>query len=52
MKVLAKPESIEDFEVGDLAVVYKKSDYEMTHNIGGKMTKIIRLKYSDCLGKA
>jgi hypothetical protein len=52
MKVLVKPESIDDFEVGDLAVVYKKSDYEMTHNIGGKMTKIIRLKYSDCLGKS
>ena len=52
MKVISKPDSIEDFEIGDIAVVYKKSDYEMTHNIGGKMTKIIRLKYSDCLGKA
>lgn len=52
MKVLAKPESIEDFEVGDIAVVYKCSDYEINHNIGGKMTKVIRLKYSDCLGKA
>jgi len=52
MKIVAKPDSIEDFEVGDIAVVYKKSDYEMTHNVGGKMTKVIRLKYSDCLGKA
>lgn len=51
LKILAKPDSITDFEVGDTAVVYKKSDYEMTHNIGGKIKKIIRLKYSDCLGK-
>jgi co-chaperonin GroES (HSP10) len=51
LKILAKPESIEDFEVGDIAIVYKKSDYEMTHNIGGRVQKIIRLKYSDCLGK-
>lgn len=52
LKILAKPESITDFEVGDIAVVYKYSDYEMVHNIGGKMVSIIRLKYSDCLGKA
>jgi hypothetical protein len=51
LKILAKPESIEDFEVGDIAIVYKKSDYEMTHNVGGRVQKIIRLKYSDCLGK-
>jgi len=51
LKILAKPESITDFEVGDIAVVYKYSDYEMVHNIGGKMVSIIRLKYSDCLGK-
>ena len=51
LRILAKPESITDFEVGDIAVVYKKSDYEMTHNVGGKLQKIIRLKYSDCLGK-
>lgn len=51
LKILAKPESITEFEVGDIAIVYKKSDYEMTHNIGGKLQKIIRLKYSDCLGK-
>lgn len=51
LKILAKPESITDFEIGDIAIVYKKSDYEMTHNVGGKLQKIIRLKYSDCLGK-
>lgn len=51
LRILAKPDSIEDFEVGDVAVVYKKSDYEMTHNIGGKIKNIIRLKYSDCVGK-
>lgn len=51
LRILGKPESITDFEVGDIAIVYKKSDYEMTHNIGGKLKKIIRLKYSDCLGK-
>jgi hypothetical protein len=51
LKILAKPDSITDFEVGDLALVYKYSDYEVTHNFGGKRTSIIRLKYSDCLGK-
>jgi co-chaperonin GroES (HSP10) len=51
MKIVNKPESITDFEVGDIAVVYKFSDYEITHNIGGKRTSVIRLKYSDCLGK-
>ena len=51
LRILAKPESIEDYEVGDLAIVYKYADYEMTHNVGGEMTRIIRLKYSDCLGK-
>lgn len=51
MKVLKKPESITDFEVGDIAVVYKYSDYEITHNIGGKRTSVIRLKYSDCIGR-
>lgn len=49
LKILAKPESITDFEVGDVAITYKYSDYEMTHNINGKQEKIIRLKYSDCL---
>jgi len=51
LKIMAKPESITDFEVGEIAVVYKYSDYEMTHNVGGKQRKLIRLKYSDCLGK-
>ena len=51
LKILAKPESVTDFEVGDIAVVYKYSDYEMTHNIGGKRTTLIRLKYTDCIGK-
>lgn len=51
LKILAKPDSITDFEVGDIAVTYKYSDYEMTHNINGKQETIIRLKYSDCLAK-
>lgn len=51
LKILAKPDSIEDYNVGDIAIVYKYADYEMTHNIGGEMKRIIRLKYSDCLGK-
>ena len=51
LKILGKPESITDFNIGDIAIVYKNSDYEMTHNVGGKIQKIIRLKYSDCLGK-
>jgi len=51
LKILAKPESVTDFEVGDVAIVYKYSDYEMTHNIGGKRTTLIRLKYTDCIGK-
>ena len=51
LKIIAKPDSIDDFEVGDIAVVYKKSDYEMTHNVGGRIQNIIRLKYSDCVGK-
>jgi hypothetical protein len=51
LRILAKADNIKDFEVNDIAVVYKYSDYEMTHNVGGKMTKLIRLKYSDCLGK-
>lgn len=51
MKVVAKAHDIEDFEIGDTAVVYKYSDYEIPHNIGGKQKKLIRLKYSDCLAK-
>lgn len=51
LKILDKPESITDFEIGDIAVVYQYSDYEMTHNIGGKRTTLIRLKYTDCIGK-
>jgi co-chaperonin GroES (HSP10) len=51
MRIVNKPESITDFEVGDIAVVYKFSDYEITHNIGGKRKSVIRLKYTDCLGK-
>lgn len=51
LKILAKPDSITDFEVGDIAVTYKYSDYEMTHNLNGKQETIIRLKYSDCLAK-
>ena len=51
LKILAKPDSITDFEVGDVAITYKYSDYEMTHNLNGKQEKIIRLKYSDCLAK-
>lgn len=51
LKILDKPESITDFEVGDIAIVYKYSDYEMHHNIGGKRTSLIRLKYTDCIGK-
>lgn len=51
MKVVAKAYDIDDFEVGDVAVVYKYSDYEIPHNIGGKQVKLIRLKYSDCLAK-
>lgn len=51
LKILAKPESVTDFEVGDIAIVYKYSDYEMTHNIGGQRTTLIRLKYTDCIGK-
>ena len=51
LKILAKPDSIIDFEVGDIAVTYKYSDYEMTHNLNGKQETIIRLKYSDCLAK-
>lgn len=51
LRILAKPDSITDFKVGDIAIVYKYSDYEMTHNLGGRHVKIIRLKYSDCLGR-
>lgn len=51
LKVLAKADDIEDFDIGDVAVVYKYSDYEIPHNIGGKIRKLIRLKYSDCLAK-
>jgi hypothetical protein len=51
LKILAKPDSITDYEVGDIAITYKFSDYEMTHNVNGKQEKIIRLKYSDCLAK-
>jgi co-chaperonin GroES (HSP10) len=51
MKIINKADSITDYEVGDIAVVYKYSDYEIPHNIGGKSTNVIRLKYSDCLGK-
>ena len=49
LRILGKPESITDFNVGDIAIVYKYSDYEMTHVVNGKSRKLIRLKYSDCL---
>lgn len=51
LRILAKPDSITDFEVGDVAITYKYSDYEMTHNLNGVQEKIIRLKYTDCLAK-
>jgi hypothetical protein len=51
LRILAKPDSITDFEVGDIAITYKYSDYEMTHNLNGTQEKIIRLKYTDCLAK-
>jgi hypothetical protein len=52
LRIVGKPDSVEDFEIGDLAVVYKYSDYEITHNLNGRRVSVIRLKYSDCLGKA
>ena len=51
LKILAKPESITDYEVGDIAVTYKYADYEVIHSVGGKQKTFIRLKHSDCLGK-
>lgn len=51
LKILGKPDSITDYEVGDIAIVYKYSDYEMVHNVNGKVERIIRLKYADCLAK-
>ena len=49
LKILAKPDSITDFEVGDIAITYIHSDYEMTHNVNGYVENAIRLRYSDCL---
>ena len=51
LKIIKKPDSITDFEIGDIAVTYKYSDYEINCRINGKMEKLIRLKYSDCLAK-
>jgi hypothetical protein len=51
LKIIGKPDSITDYEVGDIAITYKYSDYEVNHSIGGKQKTFIRLKYSDCLGK-
>lgn len=51
LKILAKPNSITDYEIGDIAITYKYSDYEMFHNVGGVQTSLIRLKFSDCLAK-
>lgn len=51
LRIVSKAEDITDFEIGDVAVVYKYSDYEIPHNIGGKIKNLIRLKYSDCLAK-
>lgn len=51
LKILAKPDSITDYEVGDIAVVYKYSDYEIIHTVMGKQERIIRLKIDDCIGK-
>jgi uncharacterized ubiquitin-like protein YukD len=51
LKILAKPDSITDFEVGDIAITYIHSDYEMTHNVNGTVETAIRLRYSDCLAK-
>jgi hypothetical protein len=49
LRILAKPDSITDFEVGDIAITYVHSDYEMTHNVNGTVETAIRLRYSDCL---
>lgn len=49
VRVLAVPDSITDYKVGDVAIVYPHSDYMMTHNLNGKIDTLIRLKYSDCL---
>ena len=50
-KILAVPKSITDFKVGDIAITYVHSDYEMNHNVNGKNETAIRLKYDDCLAK-
>ena len=49
VRILAVPDSITDYKVGDVAIMYPHSDYMMTHNVNGKIEEIIRLKYSDCL---
>lgn len=49
LRVLATSKSNTEFKKGDVVITYKFSDYEMTHNVNGKMEKIIRLRQSDCL---
>jgi len=51
LKIIGKPESITDYEIGDIAITYKYADYEVIHSVGGKQKTFIRLKHSDCLGK-
>lgn len=49
VRIIAVPESITDYKVGDVAIIYPFADYAMTHNVNGKIEEVIRLKYSDCL---
>lgn len=49
LRIKAVPDSVSGIKVGDVVITYIYSDYEMTHNVNGKVENIIRLKYDDCL---
>lgn len=51
MKVVKKPKSIFDIKVGDVIMVYDKSDYEMNYNLAGFFETIIKVDYEkDVIG--
>lgn len=49
LRIKAVPDTITDIKSGDVVITFIHSDYEMTHNVNGKIENLIRLRYSDCL---
>lgn len=51
MKVIKKPKKMLDIKVGDVIVVYDKSDYEMNYDLNGYFETVIKVDYEkDVIG--